>query len=191
MSRMHSTLRSFCIVVALCALVACQSNSARIAKLYDNLAREVAGADPVRLPSESSDARRAARADEVQEIAKKDGIHAAEDAFKAAVILVGTQRTADLELAEKLALKSAELGEKRGLRVAAEAIDKRLMIAGEPQMYGTQYVFEFVLDSWRLFPIDPTTTDEERAVMSVPTYAELLAAEDAMNRAHKKKPRGQ
>jgi hypothetical protein len=81
------------------------------------------------------------------------------------------------------------MGESRGARVMAEAVDKRLMLAGAPQKYGTQFVFEFVLDSWRLYPIDPGTTDNMRAAVSVPSYADLLAAEDEMNRAHKKKQR--
>ncbi|MBL8859925.1 MAG: hypothetical protein JNL28_15565 [Planctomycetes bacterium] len=188
---MHKSIPTSLALLALVALPACLSGSGRIDRLYESLAREVSSTDPVRLPNAQTDARHHERADLVHEIYKEGGIKSAQDAFKAAVILVGTQRAADLQLAEELALRSAEMGEPRGMRVAAEAIDKRLMIAGHPQMYGTQYVFEFVLDSWRLYPIDPTTTDEDRAVMSVPTYAELLASEDAMNRAHKKKLRGQ
>lgn len=178
------------VVLALATLSACTSGSARIAQLYDSLEREVASADPVGLPTERGDKRHEGRADTVREIFEKDGIHTAEDAFKAAVLLVETTRPADLELAERLARKAAELGEPRGLRVMAEAVDKRLMIQGLPQTYGTQFMFVFVLDSWRLYPIDPMTTDEVRASVGVPAYAELLAAEDHMNRAHGKKPRG-
>lgn len=178
------------VVLALALLPACRSGSARIAQLYDDLEREVAGADPVSLPTSSSDKRHEERADAVRAIVEKDGVESAEDAFKAAVLLVETARPADLVLAEELAQEAAALGEPRALRVMAEAVDKRLMIAGAPQKYGTQFLFAFVLDSWRLYPIDPETTDELRASVGVPTYAELLASEDAMNRAHGKKPRG-
>jgi hypothetical protein len=151
----------------------------------------VADTDPVALPTAASDKLHEERADEVREIVEKEGVKTAEDAFKAAVLLVGTDRPADLLLAEELASKAASLGEPRGTRVMAEAVDKRLMLSGAPQKYGTQFVFEFVLDSWRLYPIDPATTDAIRASVSVPTYAELLAAEDEMNRAHKKRRRSQ
>lgn len=188
MSVMSNT-RSAILVAALAAAAACRTGTARISQLYENLAREVADLDPVHLPTVESDKRHEERADAVRAIVEEHAIETADDAFKAAVILVGTDRPADLALAEKLARKSADLGEPRGLRVVAEAVDKQLMLAGAPQMYGTQFVFEFVLDSWRLYPIEPTTTDEERSAYGVPTYAELLAAEDAMNRAHGKKPR--
>jgi hypothetical protein len=92
-------------------------------------------------------------------------------------------------MAETLARRSADLGEPRALRVVAEAVDKRAMLQGKPQKYGTQYVFDWVLDSWRLHPIEITTTDADRAAMGVPTYAELLAGEDAMNEEQHKKPR--
>jgi hypothetical protein len=190
MARMNPNARCLALL-ALALLPSCLSNSARIARLYDNLAHEVAGANPVSLPTSAGDARHEKRADEVRSILEQGGELSAEDAFKAAVILVGTDREADLVLAEELAKHSAAMGERRGLRVMAEAVDKRLMMQGAPQMYGTQFAFEFVLDAWRLYPIDPTTTDEVRASVLVPTYAELLAAEDAMNRAHGKKLRGQ
>lgn len=190
MSVMKSLVRPLAAILALATLPACHSGPERIARLYDDLAREVASTDPVGLPTESSDKRHEERADLVRAVLEKGGELSAEDGFKAAVILVGTDRPADLVLAEELAKKSAELGERRAARVMAEAVDKRLMLEGVPQKYGTQFVFEFVLDSWRLYPIDPATTDEIRASVGVPTYAELLAAEDTMNRAHKKKPRG-
>ncbi|MDZ4773871.1 MAG: hypothetical protein SGI72_12140 [Planctomycetota bacterium] len=185
---MNMSLR-ICAAFVLVALPACLSGTGRIAQLYDNLAHEVASKDAVTLPTLSSDKKHEERADEVRAILERGGELSSDDAFKAAVLLVGTDRTADLVLAEQLAKLSTELGDKRGMRVMAEAIDKRLMLAELPQKYGTQFAFEFVLDSWRLYPIDPTTTDEIRASVMVPTYAELLEAEDAMNRAHGKKPR--
>lgn len=177
------------LVFGLLSLAACQTGTVRISRLYDDLAREVADADPVRLPAGDADAIHEERADKARAVVEESGITTAEDNFKAAVILVGTKRIPDLDLAETLARRSAELGEPRGLRVMAEAVDKRAMLAGKPQKYGTQFVFEWVLDAWRLYPIDLTTSDADRAAVGVPTYAELLASEDAMNRAHGKKTR--
>lgn len=171
------------------ATAACQTSSSRIDRIYADLEHEVRAADPVALPSPDADEVHRHRADAVREIVEEGGAADAESAFKAAVILVGTSRAADLELAESLARRSADLGEPRALRVVAEAVDKRAMLEGKPQKYGTQYVFEWVLDSWRLHPVDVATTDAERASMGVPTYAELLWAEDAMNESHGKKKR--
>jgi len=160
-----------------------------VSRIYDDLAREVAGADPVALPPRDAEERHRRRADDVRAIVETEGVATAHDCLKAAVILVGTKRVEDLDLAETLARRAAELGESKGLRVAAEAVDKRALITGRPQKYGTQFVFEYVLDSWRLYPVELSTTDDDRKAMGVPSYAELLASEDAMNVAHGKRPR--
>jgi hypothetical protein len=184
---MHSS-RAFLRFLPLVLVAgACQSPSSKIDSLYVDLENEVRHADPIHLPSANADEIHRQRADAVRAALDKGDVTSADALFKASVILVDTSRIDDLELAEKLARKSAELGEPRGLRVAAEAVDKRAMLGGkDPQKYGTQYVFDWVLDSWRLYPVDIATTDAERAQMGVPTYAELLRAEDEMNRAQKK-----
>ena len=183
---LQRTLACLCLFAT---LTSCQTGGSRVSRIYDDLAREVAGADPVKLPPRDAEERHQRRADDVRAIVEHEGVATAEDCFKASVVLVDTKRVADLELAETLARRAAELGEPRGLRVAAEAIDKRAMVTGRPQKYGTQFVFEYVLDSWRLYPVEIATSDEERAAMGVPSYADLLASEDAMNVAHGKKPR--
>lgn len=188
MTRMPFHRLLACVVIA-AALTSCQTGGSRVARIYADLAREVEGADPVKLPPREAEGVHLRRADEVRAIVEKEGVSTAEDCFKASVILVDTKRVEDIDLAETLARRSALLGEPRGLRVAAEAIDKRLMLTGRAQKYGTQFVFEYVLDSWRLYPVDIATTDDERAAMGVPSYADLLASEDAMNRAHGKRPR--
>jgi hypothetical protein len=182
---MHSGRASLHLLPFLLLLGACQSSSAKISSLYVDLENEVRHADPVHLPAANADEVHRQRADAVREVVKEHELTSADDLFKASVILVDTSRVEDMDLAETFARKSSELGEPRGLRVAAEAVDKRAMLKGKEQKYGTQYVFDWVLDSWRLYPVDPATTDAERAEMSVPTYAELLHAEDEMNRAQK------
>jgi hypothetical protein len=52
------------------------------------------------------------------------------------------------------------------------------MYQGKPQKYGTNYVPDGVRQ--RLWDVDPTTTDEERATWDVPPLAEQLRkAEEA------------
>ena len=183
---MHSS-RAFPRLLPLFLVVgACQSSSSKIDGLYVDLENEVRHADPIHLPSANADELHRQRADAVRTALDEGGVTSADAMFKASVMLVDTSRIEDLDLAESLGRKSADLGEPRGLRVVAEAVDKRAMLEGKTQKYGTQYVFDWVLDSWRLYPVDIATTDAERAQMGVPTYAELLHAEDEMNRAQKK-----
>ena len=87
----------------------------------------------------------------------------------------------DLVAAGACGLKAAELGEDRGFRVAAEAVDRRLMLAGRPQRYGTQYYYVEVIQKWRLYPVDPKTTDLERQAMGVETFEQLRAREAELN----------
>ncbi len=183
---MHSS-RAFLRLLPLVFVVgACQTSSSKIDGLYVDLENEVRHADPIHLPSLNADELHRQRADAVRAALDEGNVTSADALFKASVILVGTSRIEDLDLAETLGRKSAELDEPRGLRVAAEAIDKRAMLQKKEQKYGTQYVFDWVLDSWRLYPVDVATTDTERLQMGVPTYAELLRSEDEMNRAQKK-----
>lgn len=104
-----------------------------------------------------------------------------QDYLFAAAILVTGDSIEDLLQAHELALHAAELGDDRGLSVAAEAVDKVALKHGIPQRYGTQYVFEPVLKRWSLYEVDPRTTDAEREAMGVPPLAELLARVDQLN----------
>jgi hypothetical protein len=170
--------------------VACRSSSGRLNRLYADLEAEVAGANPVANPTLERMQLHEQRADAVHEIVgETEPDWTAEEFFKASVLLVETNRPKDLELATQFARRSVEKGEPRGLRVGAEAVDKLLLVSNKPQKYGTQYVFEWVLDSWRLYPVDPATTDQERAAVGVVPFAELLQMEDEMNRVHGKKIR--
>jgi hypothetical protein len=133
-------------------------------------------------------ARRESRAAKAKEIVAAGGATTAADYLHAAVILVETDSDENLGLALDLALKAAELGEDRGFRVAAEATDKHLVKLGMHQRYGTQYTYEHVLKAWRLYPVDPRTTDAERQAMGVPTMEKLLEAEAALNAGTSQRP---
>jgi hypothetical protein len=107
----------------------------------------------------------------------------ADDSFWASAALVTSDDPADLTLARDLALMAAELGDKRGFIVQAEATDRLLMIQAKPQRYGTQYVFEPVHQRWKLYPVDPLTSDIERRAFLIPPLAELMREVDKLNAA--------
>src|SRR5512147_1481575 len=110
---MHSS-RAFRPWLALVLVAgACQSSSSKIDSLYVDLENEVRHADPIHLPTEHADEIHRQRADAVRAQLDKGDVTSADALFKASVILVDTSRIDDLELAEKLARKSAELGEPR------------------------------------------------------------------------------
>jgi hypothetical protein len=95
--------------------------------------------------------------------------------FWAGAILVRSDEPMHLVLAESLGASAALLGEHRGRLVQAEARDRTAMLLGEPQPYGTQSVFVPVTGTWRLYAVDPRTTDEERRAMGLPSLSELEA----------------
>ena len=110
----------------------------------------------------------------------------ADDLLWASAALVTSDAPKDLDLASELALMAAELGEKRGFTVQAEAADKLLVAQARPQRYGTQYIFEPVHQRWKLYPVDPLTSDVERRSMGIPPLAELLQNVEELNDALRK-----
>lgn len=107
----------------------------------------------------------------------------ADDFLWASAALVTSDSTKDLDLARELALMAAELGDKRGFTVQAEAADKLLVAQARPQRYGTQYIFEPVHQRWKLYPVDTLTSDIERRSMGIPSLAELLKNVEDLNEA--------
>jgi hypothetical protein len=84
---------------------------------------------------------------------------AAEDYHHAAMVLHHGDRRDHHRRAHELARRAAELGHRPG----------RWLAAGRPQRYGTQYRTQG--DRWELWPVDPATTDAERAAWDVPPLA--------------------
>ena len=103
-----------------------------------------------------------------------------EDRLHAAVLLVETTDLENLAIAEKLGREVGVAGDKRG-SASRPKRRQRLVRRGLPQHFGTQYEWVTVLQQWRLYPIDPTTTDDERRAMQVPPLSELYAGEKKMN----------
>jgi len=167
----------------------CSSTSSQVDRMYRGLHEDVRdrGADP-RAARELAE-RNANRAAKIRRIAEAGELEGGPDHLKAAVILVETDDMENLELSLVLALKAVEFGEPLGRRVAAEAIDKQLVKTQQQQKYGTQYEWVPVLSAWRLYPLDPETTDAEREGMGVPRLSELLEGEARLNERFRPKSR--
>jgi hypothetical protein len=85
-------------------------------------------------------------------------------------VLAEADDAAHVALAQTLALEA--MAKVRPARlIAARAFDRLRVLAGKPQKFGTQ---THVCDGVRvLYPVDPATTDSERAKWDVPSLAEL------------------
>ena len=173
------------LLAALGTFAGCRSPSASLRGLAKDQRDDVV--TPVKTPEEAASRKQRAqdRAAKVRELLAQDGVGSAADRYYAALVLVQCPSEADLELAQQLALGAADQGEKLGFRVAAEAQDKLLVKRGMMQRYGTQFVWEPVLRAWRLYPMDPRTSDAERKAMGVPPLEELRQQEAALNKKDK------
>ncbi len=78
----------------------------------------------------------------------------------------------DVWRAHELCMTAAELGYDNARWLAAPAYDRWLMYQDRPQKYGTQFPFNG--ERWELWPVDPATTDDERAEWHVPSLEASL-----------------
>lgn len=126
--------------------------------------------------------RQNARFEKVRAWAEEGTLESTDDLVYAAALLATSDHHEDVELAHDLAWTAAERGDPRGSQIAAEALDKLHLSVGLPQVYGTQYVFEPAIGTWRLYPVDPATTDEQRRLMGIAPLSELEARAAELNR---------
>ncbi len=118
------------------------------------------------------------RRERAAEILVSQGLIAAEDYYHAAKLFQHGDSPEDAWTAHSLALKASELGYPPARWLSAAALDRWLMYQGRPQKYGTQYVWDGYRD--RLWDVEPTTSDAERAEWDVPALAiQLQKAEEA------------
>jgi len=133
-------------------------------------------------------ARDRARVEKVSELVAAGRARTPDDLFRAATVLLRSEDVALLgraaELARLAAERDADLAGARAL--AAATLDRSLVASGRPQHYGTQTVR--VDGRWELAPVDPATTDEERAAWDVPPLAELRRRVETMAPAAPPKP---
>jgi hypothetical protein len=93
--------------------------------------------------------------------------------YAAAWVLNHGDDSDEVFLGHQLAAKARDLGHEEARWLAAAALDRSLMYAGKPQKYGTNIVPDGV--GYRLWDVDPATTDEERVAHDVPVLAEMQA----------------
>ena len=97
----------------------------------------------------------------------------ADDLYAAAWVLNHGDESEEAALGSRLAARAADMG-RPGVRwLAAAALDRSLMYAELPQKYGTNIVPDGVC--YRLWDVDPATTDAERLANDVPPLAEMKA----------------
>ena len=111
------------------------------------------------------------RRNQVQSLIDEGQVTTAQDYYHAALIFQHGDSLDEIGAAHQLALKSVELGNPAGKWLAAAALDRWHMYQGQPQKYGTQLVPDGM--RYRLWDIDPSTTDDERARWDVPSLAEM------------------
>ncbi len=108
------------------------------------------------------------------------------DAYRAAMVFQHGPGIASIRRARRLAMRAARCGLAEARQLAAAALDRRLMYEGKPQKYGTQYRREG--GQWFLWPINPRTSDAERAKWAVPPVADAVALAHRWNNADEHRP---
>ncbi|MCC5613369.1 hypothetical protein LC612_43510 [Nostoc sp. CHAB 5834] len=112
-----------------------------------------------------------ARRQYIQKMIDENQVTTAQDYYHAAFIFQHGDTISDIWSAHLLALKSVGLGSQAGKWLAAAALDRWHMYRGLPQKYGTQIVPDG--SCYRLWDINPNTTDQERAQWDVPSLSEM------------------
>jgi hypothetical protein len=120
------------------------------------------------------------RRERVREIVTQNESLSAEDYFHAAWVMNHGDTQEDAQHAHSLALRSSELGHRPARWLAAASYDRWLLYQGKPQKYGTNYIYDGNQD--RLWDVDPSTTDADRAAWDVPPLAEQLRKAEQANR---------
>ncbi|RMF03616.1 MAG: hypothetical protein D6768_05450 [Chloroflexi bacterium] len=114
---------------------------------------------------ESLRRRDAARREQVRQIIAAGQAVAPEDFYFAALVLHHGGTLDEVWQAHTLAQKSADRGYRPARWLTAATLDRWLMMQGKPQKYGTQIVPDGRRQ--RVWPVDPATTDAERAALDV------------------------
>ncbi|HLM68397.1 MAG TPA: hypothetical protein VK358_12750, partial [Longimicrobium sp.] len=95
------------------------------------------------------------------------------DFHAAALVFQHGDTLEDFARARELAAEAARRGHPAALRLTAMAWDRWLMKAGQPQRFGTQYMGDPATRQMRLYSVDPSVTDAERARWGIPPLAEI------------------
>jgi hypothetical protein len=118
----------------------------------------------------------------VQQMIDSGQLEEGADYYHAAMVFQHGDRPEDFLKSNELAKKAIELGEERGKWMFAASYDRYLTnTKAEFQKYGTQYKKDKDADSWYVYPIDPNTTDEERAKYNVPPLEGIYKILEELN----------
>ncbi|MEL6770327.1 MAG: hypothetical protein AAFP18_04605 [Bacteroidota bacterium] len=123
------------------------------------------------------------------EIVAEESSLVAEDYYHAAWLFNHGDTPDDAWQSHVWAKEAAELGHRPARWLAAAAYDRWRMYSGQPQKYGTQFVPDG--KRHRLWDVEPSTTDAERAAWDVPPLAEQLERAEAMTQASPPGPIGE
>jgi hypothetical protein len=126
-------------------------------------------------PDAAMQERDRARRRRLEALLAAGALRTAEDHSHAAMLLQHGETEADARRAHELAGRAAALGSAPARWLAAAAHDRWLVRQGRPQKYGTQWQRRGPDGPWELWPVDPATTDAERAAGDVRPLAELRA----------------
>lgn len=107
---------------------------------------------------------------------KKGLLCGREQMLHAGLVLLGSRKTADLDLAFAYAQEAAADGLDRSHWLAASAFDRSALSQGQKQTFGTQRGVIAGQPNACLYPFEPSTTDEQRKAWSQPTMTETIAA---------------
>jgi hypothetical protein len=123
---------------------------------------------------------------ELGEIISRGGLREPIDHCRAAAVFLHGETVEEMGLARQCALACVEGGYEPGRRIAAEALDRWLMLQGSPQKFGTQTVPDGT--RFRLWDVEPATTEEERAEWGVPSLAELETQAEERSKRERQPP---
>jgi hypothetical protein len=157
-----------------------------LADLYEQDRHEHAAVPPVGTAEYNAlrarDKSRRASAQAALASLRRRGTLSAADLFHAAWLYNHGESPADAQRAHELASDAAKQGHSRARWLAAASFDRWCMYEGRPQRYGTQFVPDG--KRYRLWDVDPSTTDADRAEWDVPPLADQLRRAEEMTARH-------
>jgi len=117
---------------------------------------------------------------------RESGKLANDDLYHAAWLYNHGDTPEDAKFAHELASVAGRRGHPKARWLSAAAYDRWCMYEGRPQKFGTQFVPDG--QRYRLWDVEPTTTDAERAEWDVPSLAAQLARAEQMTRTESQPP---